>query len=143
MITLINRLKIKVKDLKKETYTLYLVYKDSRVSWWKRLFLGLVIGYSFCPIDLIPDFIPILGYLDDFIIIPLGIFIAIKLIPEEIFLECREKAMEENIQNIPIGRKTAIVIVFIWVIGLGVIILWVLDLLKIVSAYFIMIKIEF
>ncbi|UCE14832.1 MAG: DUF1232 domain-containing protein [Candidatus Heimdallarchaeota archaeon] len=133
---MINRLKIKVRDLKKETYTLYLVYKDSRVSWWKRLFLGLVIGYSFCPIDLIPDFIPILGYLDDLVLVPLGVLVALRLIPEEIFLECREKAMEEKNQDIPIGRKTVVVIIFIWVIGLGIIFLWILDLLKIVLTYF-------
>ncbi len=133
---MITKLKNKARDLKKETYTLYLVYKDSRVSWWKRLFLGIVIGYVFCPIDLVPDFIPILGYLDDLILVPLGISIALKLIPKEIFEESRKKAMEEKNRKVPIGKKTALVIVCIWIVGLGIILIWILDLLKIVLAYF-------
>ncbi len=129
---MIKKLKNKAKDLRKETYTLYLVYKDSRVSWWKRVFLGIVIGYAFCPIDLIPDFIPILGYLDDLILVPLGISVVLKLIPEEIFIESRKKAMEEENKDIPIGKKTAVVIVFIWIIGLGMIFIWIFNLLKLI-----------
>jgi len=129
---LIKKLINKAKDLKKETYTLYLVYKDSRVSWWKRVFLGIVIGYAFCPIDLIPDFIPILGYLDDLILVPLGVSVVLKLIPEEIFIESRKKAMEEENKDIPIGKKTAVVIVFIWIIGLGMIFIWIFNLLKLI-----------
>ncbi len=132
---MITKLKQKAKDLKKETYTLYLVYKDSRVSWWKRLFLGIVIGYAFCPIDLIPDFIPVLGYLDDLILVPIGIAIALKLIPKEVVAECREKAMEEKQKEVPIGRKTTLVIIFVWIIGLGILLIWFIDLLRYVLVY--------
>ncbi len=129
---MIKTLQSGTRKLKKETYTLYLVYKDSRISWWKRLFLGIVIGYAFCPIDLVPDFIPILGYLDDLILVPIGISIALKLIPKEIFEECRAKANEEKEKDVPIGKKTALLIIFIWIVGLGLLFIWIVDLLKIV-----------
>jgi len=133
---MIAKAKNKAKDLKKETYTLYLVYKDSRVVWWKRLFLGIVIGYAFCPIDLVPDFIPILGYLDDLILVPIGISIALKLIPKEVIEECRKKAMEEKKGEVPIGKKTTLVIIFIWIIGLGILLIWFIGLLRMVPTYF-------
>ena len=133
---MIRNVKNKVKNLKKEAYTLYLVYKDSRVSWWKRLFLGIVIGYAFSPIDLVPDFIPILGYLDDLILVPIGISIALRLIPKEVIEECRKKAMEENTTEIPIGKKTTLIIIFIWIVGLGILLIWIFDLLMVVLTHF-------
>ncbi|MHA2298798.1 MAG: YkvA family protein [Candidatus Hodarchaeales archaeon] len=126
-----RNLKKRLKLLKRETYAIYLVYRDSRVSWWRRAFLALVIGYAFSPIDLIPDFIPILGYLDDLIIVPLGIAIALKLIPAEIMDECRKKAYEENTKGIPIGKKTAVFIIFLWIIGIILMISWLLSLFEI------------
>ncbi len=129
---MITKLRIKASKLKDETYTLYLVYKDSRVSWWKRLFLGIVIGYAFCPIDLIPDFIPILGYLDDLILVPIGISLVLMLIPNEVIEECRKKAMEEKKKEVPFGKKTILVIIFIWIVGLGFLLIWLIGLLRIV-----------
>ena len=129
------KVKNRARDLKKETYTLYLVYKDSRVAWWKRLFLGIVIGYAFCPIDLIPDFIPILGYLDDLILVPIGISIALKLVPKEVIEECRKKALEEEQREVPIGKKTTLVIICIWTVGAGLLLIWAIGLLKTVLAY--------
>jgi uncharacterized membrane protein YkvA (DUF1232 family) len=133
---MITKLKIKARTLRKETYTLYLVYQDSRVSWWKRLFLGIVVGYAFCPIDLIPDFIPILGYLDDLILVPIGISLALRLIPKEVIEECRKKAMEDKEKEVPIGKKTVLIIIFIWIVGLGFFLIWFIDLLGILSAHF-------
>ena len=103
---MIKKLKIKATNLKRETYTLYLVYQSSQVSWWKRLFLGVVIGYAFCPIDLIPDFIPILGYIDDLILVPIGISLALKLIPKEVIEECRKKADEKK-EHLKLEKKKA------------------------------------
>jgi len=91
-------LKQKAKELKAEIYALYLAYKDPRVSWYKKAFLILIIAYAINPLDLIPDFIPILGYLDDLIIIPLGIYLALKMIPKEVIAECSEKAKQEPIR---------------------------------------------
>ena len=117
------------KDLKRKTYTLYLVYNDKRVPIWKRLFLGAVIGYAVCPIDLIPDFIPILGYLDDLILIPIGLAIAIKLIPKDIMRDCEAKAQEVQDKTIPLGRTTSVVIILIWIIGIFLLVNWIYSLL--------------
>ncbi|MFX1251760.1 MAG: YkvA family protein [Promethearchaeota archaeon] len=128
---MLEEFKNKVKELKRETYALYLAYKDIRVSRWSRFFLAIVVGYAFCPIDLIPDFIPILGYLDDLILVPLGIYIALKLIPSDIMEECRKRAEEESERDIPIGKKAVIIIVLLWIIGVIIIIVWLLSLVEI------------
>ena len=132
---MIKKLKIKATNLKRETYTLYLVYQSSQVSWWKRLFLGVVIGYAFCPIDLIPDFIPILGYIDDLILVPIGISLSLKLIPKEVIEECRKKADEKKKKEIPIGKKTGLAIIFIWIVGLGLLFMWLIELSTIILAH--------
>ena len=123
-----EKLKKRALNLKKETYVLYNVYNDARVAWGRRLFLALVIGYAFCPIDLIPDFIPILGYLDDIILVSVGISIALKLIPTEIMDEHRKKVSEGTEKDIPVGKKTATFIVFLWIISLFAMISWLITL---------------
>jgi uncharacterized membrane protein YkvA (DUF1232 family) len=78
------------RQLKKETYAIYLVCKDSRVPWYARVFAEFIVAYAFSLIDLIPDFIPVFGYLDDLILVPLGIILVIKIIPPEVLAECRK-----------------------------------------------------
>ena len=90
----IERWKRWVKQLKVETYTLYLAYKDPRVPWYAKVFTACVVGYALSPIDLIPDFIPVLGYLDDLILVPLGVTLAVKMIPKPVLDQCRERARE-------------------------------------------------
>ena len=85
-------LKAKAKQLKSEVYALYLASKDPRTPWYAKALAALIIGYALSPIDLIPDFIPVLGYLDDLIIVPAGIVLLLKMIPKEVMEECREKA---------------------------------------------------
>lgn len=105
--------KERAKQLKNDIYTLYLAYKDPRVPWYVKVFIAMIIGYALSPVDLIPDFIPILGLLDDLIIIPLGISLSLKMIPKEVLKECRQKAEHE-----PIDSKSkwivAIIVVLIW-----------------------------
>lgn len=84
--------KRRAKQLKVEVYALYLAYRDPRIPWYARVFTAALVAYAFSPIDLIPDFIPILGYLDDLIIIPLGVKIALAMIPVNVITESREKA---------------------------------------------------
>ena len=99
--------------LKVEVYALYLAYRDPRVPLYARIFAACVVGYAFSPIDLIPDVIPILGYLDDLIVIPLGVAIAIRMIPTEVLEECREKS--RSIEGKPMNRVAAVVVVAVWV----------------------------
>ncbi|MFN8484026.1 MAG: YkvA family protein [Anaerolineae bacterium] len=103
------------RRLKVEVYALYLAYRDPRVPWYARVFAVCVVGYAFSPIDLIPDPIPVLGYLDDLIIVPLGVMLALKMIPAEVMAECRAQAQEVMRQGKPVNRVAAIVIAAIWV----------------------------
>jgi uncharacterized membrane protein YkvA (DUF1232 family) len=108
--------KRRVGELKTEVYAIYLAYKDPRVPWYARIFAALVVGYAFSPIDLIPDPIPVLGYLDDLVLIPLGIALAIKMIPPDVLTECREKAREVMRQGKPVNWLAAALIIIIWVL---------------------------
>ncbi len=109
---LLERLKRWAGKLKVETYALYLAYRDPRVPWYARVFAALVVGYAFSPIDLIPDSIPFIGYLDDLILVPLGIALATRMIPAEVLAECREKAKE--LSKKPVNRVAAVVVVAVW-----------------------------
>ncbi|WP_366664959.1 YkvA family protein [Microcoleus sp. bin48.metabat.b7b8b9.023] len=123
-------LKQAARQLKKETYAVYLASRDQRVPWYARVLAGVTVAYAFSPIDLIPDFIPILGYLDDLIIVPLGIWLVIKMIPPQVLAECREKAVAEIERGKPINRTVAAVIIAIW-IGLGILAaIWIKQIFK-------------
>jgi uncharacterized membrane protein YkvA (DUF1232 family) len=82
--------KCKAKLLKTEVYALYLAYKDPRVPWYARIIAVCIVGYAFSPIDLMPDPLPVIGYLDDLILVPLRITIILKMIPKEVMDEYRE-----------------------------------------------------
>src|SRR3712207_2778892 len=89
---MLARLRQRARQLKTDLYALYLAARDPRVPWLARIVVACVVGYAFSPIDLIPDPIPILGYLDDLILLPLGIALALKLIPPVVMAECRARA---------------------------------------------------
>jgi uncharacterized membrane protein YkvA (DUF1232 family) len=108
-------LKIKAKQLKKELKVLYIAYKKPEVPWYAKALSAIVIGYALSPIDLIPDFIPVLGYLDDLLLIPLGIFLVIKLIPKEILEECRAEAENAFREGKPKNWIAAGVIAGLWI----------------------------
>jgi uncharacterized membrane protein YkvA (DUF1232 family) len=91
----IDNLKQKAKAIKKESYALAIAYKDPRTPWYAKALIIITVGYLLSPIDLIPDFIPVLGYVDDLIIIPLLISLSIKLLPAEVLSESREIAKQE------------------------------------------------
>ena len=115
--------KQRARQLKAETYALYLAYRDPRTPWYARIYAAVVVGYAFSPIDLIPDFIPVLGYLDDLVLVPLGIWLALKLIPPEVMAESRDKAQTIMADGKPVNRAAAVVIVSIWLLlaALGIV----------------------
>ena len=100
------------RRIKRDVHALYLASRDPRVPWYAKVLAVAVAGYALSPIDLIPDFIPVLGYLDDIIIVPLGIMLVVRLIPPEIMTEHRELAAAA--QERPISRVAAVLIVVVW-----------------------------
>ncbi len=113
---MLARLKARAHDLEKEAYALYIAMRDPRVPWYAKAFLALVIAHTFSPIDLFPDFIPVLGYLDDLVITPLGIAIALKVIPHQVMAEARQQSEELLQQGKPVTRAGAILVIAFWAI---------------------------
>jgi uncharacterized membrane protein YkvA (DUF1232 family) len=95
-----------------------------------RIFAACVVGYAFSPIDLIPDFIPVLGYLDDLILIPLGILLALRMIPAEVMAECRVRAQEVMQQGKPVNRTAAAVIIGIWLLIAALVVVFAVRLIN-------------
>ncbi len=120
-MSFVERLERWARRLKVEVHALYLAYKDPRVPWYARAFAAVVVGYAFSPIDLIPDPIPVLGYLDDLVLVPLGVALAIRLIPPQVLAECRERARATAEK--PVSKVAAVVIVAVWVV-LAALALW-------------------
>jgi len=112
--------KTKSKQLRSEVYALYLASKHPRTPWYAKAFAVLIIGYALSPIDLIPDFIPVVGYLDDLIIVPAGIAFLIKMIPEEVLEECREKARFQSMSKKRRNWIAATVIALIWLSAINI-----------------------
>jgi uncharacterized membrane protein YkvA (DUF1232 family) len=121
--TAAGRWKERAGRLKREVYAIYLAYRDPRVPWYARVFAACVVGYAFSPIDLIPDPIPVLGYLDDLILVPLGVALALKMIPPPVLAECRARASEVMAQGKPVNRVAAAVIVGVWLLLAAAIVL--------------------
>ncbi len=110
--------KIKSKQVKSEIYALYLAYKHPRTPWYAKVLAALILGYALSPIDLIPDFIPVIGYLDDLIIVPAGVTLLIKIIPRDILEESRAKAQSDLLNRKPKNWVAAIIIVLIWLLAI-------------------------
>jgi uncharacterized membrane protein YkvA (DUF1232 family) len=123
MGALVQQLRARAGALKADTLALYYAYRDPRVAWPARLVALAVVAYALSPIDLIPDVIPVLGYLDDLILIPAGIALALKMIPPVVMAESREKARMTLAEGKPVSWVAAAVIVAIW-IALAVLCFW-------------------
>ena len=126
----IDNWKQKAKKLKKETYALYLAVKDPRTPWYAKAFAGFVVANAFSPIDLVPDFIPILGYLDDLILIPLGIALSIRMIPAEVLEESRQQAETAFTDGKPVSRAGAAAIIVLWLVLAALAIHWLIPLIS-------------
>ena len=123
MATPQRRMRDWARLIKRDVHALYLARRDPRVPWYAKALAALVAGYALSPIDLIPDFIPVLGYLDDVILVPLGIAMVIRLIPPDVMAEHREMAAAA--QQRPVSRVAAIVVVSAWVVA-AVVCAWLL-----------------
>ncbi|HEY3791495.1 MAG TPA: YkvA family protein [Bradyrhizobium sp.] len=106
-------IKLWARRLIRDVHAVYLAAYDPRVPWYAKILAAAVAGYALSPIDLIPDFIPVLGYADDLIIVPLGIWLVVSLIPNEVMAECRAKA--DAAEQRPRSTTAAVAIIAIWV----------------------------
>jgi uncharacterized membrane protein YkvA (DUF1232 family) len=132
-MALLAELKQHAHQLKTETFALYLAARDPRTPWYAKLLVSGIVAYAFSPIDLIPDFIPVIGLLDDLILIPMGIALAIKLIPHTVLAECRARAQETMQNGKPVSRVAGVVIVLIW-LGLATLCaVWAYEVFKVKS----------
>jgi uncharacterized membrane protein YkvA (DUF1232 family) len=113
----------RAQRLKRDTYALYLAARDPRVPWYTKALALCVVGYALSPLDLIPDFVPIIGYLDDLILIPLGIALVLRLTPAGVLAECRTQAQQElergRLARSTPARIATVVIVLAWLLGLA------------------------
>lgn len=100
------------KSLKSNTLALYLAARHPGTPWYAKAMAGLVAAYALSPIDLIPDFIPVLGYLDDMILLPLGIWLTVRLVPKEVWNDCRERA--ETMAKVKGPRWMTAAIIGVW-----------------------------
>ena len=110
-------LRAKARQIERETYALYLAYRDPRTPWYARGFSAFVVAHTASPIDLIPDFIPIIGYLDDLIITPVGLYLALRMIPAQVMADARQQAALASAEG-RIKTKAGIAIVLsVWAMG--------------------------
>ena len=110
--------------LKKNVYALYLASQDPEVPLPAKVIIGLVVAYALSPVDVIPDFIPVIGYIDDLILLPIGIWLAIKLIPKDIWRECQVLA-QEQVFELPRSFPAGAVIIVIWFLAITGFVWWV------------------
>jgi uncharacterized membrane protein YkvA (DUF1232 family) len=127
---MLDNLKKRAGNIKQNVFILSLAYRDPRVPWYAKVFALLVVAYAFSPIDLIPDFIPVLGYLDDVIIVPVGIAMAMKMIPGSVLADYQDKAEEIRRNGKPKN----------WIAGISFIIIWILLAIWLVKLLYSMFK---
>ena len=96
-----------------------MAYKDPRVPWYAKAFIACIVGYALSPVDLIPDFIPVLGYLDDIVLLPIGIWVALKMIPPAVLAECRQQALKRLNTDQPHSIAATAVVIAVWILLLG------------------------
>ena len=113
-----DTLQRRARALKRETYALFLAYGDPRTPWYARAWTAMVLAYAASPIDLIPDFLPVVGYLDDLLLVPLGIALALRMIPAEVMADCRRRAAEAGAR--PGGRAWlgVLIVAAVWLLAL-------------------------
>jgi uncharacterized membrane protein YkvA (DUF1232 family) len=122
----VERLKTWARGLKRDTLALYFAARDPRTPWYAKALAAAVVAYALSPFDLIPDFIPVIGYLDDLIVVPLGIALVIKLVPAAVIVDCRARA--QAFDDKPISRAGAAFMIGVWLVAAVVAFLFVRNL---------------
>lgn len=112
-MALLDRLREAARRLKRELAALVFVARDPRTPWHAKLLLALILAYAASPIDLIPDFVPLLGYVDDLLLLPLGIWLSLRLIPPQVMIDARAKADRQGSRG-KADYRAAVVIVLVW-----------------------------
>ncbi|WP_108219556.1 MULTISPECIES: YkvA family protein [unclassified Pseudomonas] len=122
MKRILDRLRGWARRLKRQTMVLWFCYQHPQTPWLPKWISVFVVAYALSPIDLIPDFIPVLGYLDDVIILPLGILLAIRLMPAQVLEDCQHKASEWEKSHVkrPANRFAAVIVVLVWLVAAGI-----------------------
>ena len=113
---MLKKLQARARELKREAYAIYIAARDPRTPWYAKALIFFVVAHTFSPIDLIPDFIPVLGYLDDLIITPGGIWLAVRLIPPEVLEEARATAAARSMDR-SAGKVGAVIIISVWIMA--------------------------
>ncbi len=126
----LEKWKEKAEALETQVYALYLAYRHPRTPWYAKAIALAVTAHTLSPIDLIPDFIPVLGYLDDLVIVPLGITLVVKLVPPDVMAECRSRAAELQAAGAPQFRWMRPVVILLWILTLALMALLIFKLLR-------------
>jgi uncharacterized membrane protein YkvA (DUF1232 family) len=121
-MTVLERMKGWARTIRQDVIALWLAARDPRTPWYAKVVAACVAAYALSPIDLIPDFIPVLGYLDDLLIVPLGILLTVYLIPDELMAEFRSKAARR--EGEPRSPAGAAIVVLVWLLAAGLILWW-------------------
>ena len=132
MKSTLQRISEWARVVKRDVLVVYLVARDSRVPWPVKMLAAAVAAYALSPIDLIPDFIPVVGYLDDLVIVPLGILAVVKLVPAEVLADLREEAARRLAAR-PRSWAGAAVIVVLWLVLLAIMVRWLVSLFPVSS----------
>jgi uncharacterized membrane protein YkvA (DUF1232 family) len=126
-MSVLAKLKARASEIKVEVWALFLAARHPRTPWYVKLFVVTIVAYALSPIDLIPDFVPLLGFLDEIILLPFAIVLAVKMVPAGVMAECRARAAERRPDGARAGRIAALVIVLAWVGLIAAAALWFLD----------------
>ncbi|QLH37787.1 MAG: DUF1232 domain-containing protein [Defluviicoccus sp.] len=127
--SLFRQLRQWARATKRDIVALYLAARDPRVPWYAKVVAACVVAYALSPIDLIPDFVPVLGYLDDLVIVPLGILLALTLVPADLMADLRAQA-ERRLDELPVSRVGAAATVAIWLAAAAAVSWWLAGLIR-------------
>ena len=124
---MLNQIKLWARGIKRDVVALYFAARDPRTPKFAKVIAILVVGYALSPIDLIPDFIPLLGVIDDIVLVPLGIMLVVKFIPVDLMAEFRTRAIKSG--RLPVNKTAAVFIILVWMIMIALVIWWLNSLL--------------